>query len=189
MRGQHLVEIRIQRLGRRCDLVERPDCGIGLVPGKRVARGGCVQDLLGILRTDRYCAEKIGDRRFKVAYVGLVNHDVCLFRSVVASNLLLCDNYLSPGVDCQHCVITIFYRVTIMTPAQLRMARSALKIGIRELAEMADVTTATITRYENERGGLNAATSHKLKSALESAGVIFIEQNGNGPGVRLRDRS
>lgn len=76
-----------------------------------------------------------------------------------------------------------------MTPAQLRMARSALKIGVRDLSGMAGVTTATITRYENERGGLNDATRTKLRTALESAGVIFIDQNGNGPGVRLRDRS
>lgn len=76
-----------------------------------------------------------------------------------------------------------------MTPAQLRMARSALKIGVRDLAEMADVTTATITRFENERGGLNSVTEQKLRAALEAAGVLFIDQNGNGPGVRLRDRT
>lgn len=75
-----------------------------------------------------------------------------------------------------------------MKPAQLRMARSALKIGVRDLASMADVTTATITRFENERGGLNTVTLTKLKTALETAGIIFIDANGNGPGVRLRDR-
>lgn len=75
-----------------------------------------------------------------------------------------------------------------MTPAQLRMARSALKIGVRELAEMAGVTTATITRFENERGGLNTVTEQKLETALTTAGVVFIDQNGGGPGVRLRDR-
>lgn len=68
------------------------------------------------------------------------------------------------------------------------MASAALKIGIRDLAEMADVTTATITRFENERGGLNTVAQAKLKAALEAAGVLFIDQNGNGPGVRLRDR-
>jgi transcriptional regulator with XRE-family HTH domain len=62
-----------------------------------------------------------------------------------------------------------------MTPAQLRMARSALKIGVRDLALMASVTTATITRYENERGGLNDVTRAKLAAALEGAGVKFIE--------------
>jgi transcriptional regulator with XRE-family HTH domain len=75
-----------------------------------------------------------------------------------------------------------------MTPAQLRMARAALKIGVRDLADLSDVTTATITRYENERGGLNGATAAKLKASLHEAGIIFIDANGNGPGVRLRDR-
>ncbi|WP_288081784.1 helix-turn-helix transcriptional regulator [Shinella sp.] len=75
-----------------------------------------------------------------------------------------------------------------MDSSQLRMARAGLKIGVRDLAVMAGVTTATITRFENERGGLNAVTQSKLKAALEAAGIIFIDQNGNGPGVRLRDR-
>ncbi|MGJ7042134.1 transcriptional regulator with XRE-family HTH domain [Shinella sp. BE166] len=75
-----------------------------------------------------------------------------------------------------------------MDSSQLRMARAALKIGVRDLAEMASVTTATITRFENERGGLNSTTQAKLRAALEAAGIIFIDQNGNGPGVRLRDR-
>lgn len=69
-----------------------------------------------------------------------------------------------------------------MSPAQLRMARAALKIGVRDLAEMADVTTATITRFENERGGLNQVTAGKLRTALEAAGIEFI----NGTGVKLR---
>lgn len=75
-----------------------------------------------------------------------------------------------------------------MYPVQLRMARAALQLGVRELSELADVATATIVRFEKERGGLNTATLTKLKSALQTAGVIFIEQNGNGPGVCLRDR-
>jgi transcriptional regulator with XRE-family HTH domain len=68
------------------------------------------------------------------------------------------------------------------------MARAALKIGVRDLAELSGVTTATITRFENERGGLNAATSAKIKTSLTEAGILFIEQNGNGPGIRFRDR-
>jgi transcriptional regulator with XRE-family HTH domain len=68
-----------------------------------------------------------------------------------------------------------------MTPAQLRMARSALKIGVRDLAALAGVTTATITRFENERGGLNAATQDKLQTALEKKGIEFF----NGTGVKL----
>ncbi|WP_245427196.1 helix-turn-helix transcriptional regulator [Mesorhizobium sp. YM1C-6-2] len=65
------------------------------------------------------------------------------------------------------------------------MARSALKVGVRELAEMAGVTTATITRFENERGGLNAVTAQKLKAALTTAGVTFLDdgQAAVGDGV------
>jgi predicted transcriptional regulator len=81
-----------------------------------------------------------------------------------------------------------YYEVITMSPAQIRMARAALKIGVRDLAAMADVTTATITRFENERGGLNTTTLVKLRAALEAAGIIFIDADGNGPGVRLRDR-
>ncbi|MBP1847996.1 transcriptional regulator with XRE-family HTH domain [Rhizobium petrolearium] len=73
-----------------------------------------------------------------------------------------------------------------MVPAQLRMARAALKIGVRDLAEMAGVTTATITRFENERGGLNSVTVQKLKDALEASGIVFIPENGGGVGVRLK---
>ncbi len=73
-----------------------------------------------------------------------------------------------------------------MTPSQVRMARAALKIGVRELAVMSNVTTATITRYENERGGMHADTRDRVQKALESAGVEFIAENGGGVGVRLR---
>lgn len=67
------------------------------------------------------------------------------------------------------------------------MARAALKIGVRDVAAMAGVTTATLTRYENERGGMHADTRDKVQRALEAAGVIFIEGNDEGPGVRLRN--
>lgn len=75
-----------------------------------------------------------------------------------------------------------------MTPAQLRMARNALKLGVRELAEVANVTTATITRFENERGGLNAVTQEKLVGALETMGITFLNhgQSAIGAGVSLR---
>ena len=76
-----------------------------------------------------------------------------------------------------------------LTPSQMRMARAALRIGLRDLAEMANVTTATLTRYENERGGMHAATRDRVKRTLESAGVEFIPENGGGAGVRLRKTS
>jgi DNA-binding XRE family transcriptional regulator len=72
-----------------------------------------------------------------------------------------------------------------MTPAQCRMARAALKLGVRELAQTAEVSTNTITRFENEEP-LRSRTINAIKGALEQYGVIFTDGDANGgPGVRL----
>ena len=72
-----------------------------------------------------------------------------------------------------------------MTPAQCRMARSGLSLGVRELAEAAQVSTNTITRFEKGEE-LRPRTVEAIRAALEAAGVEFIAENGGGPGVRLR---
>ncbi len=72
-----------------------------------------------------------------------------------------------------------------MTPAQCRMARAALGLGVREVAALAEVSTNTITRLE--RGdALYPRTVEAIRAALEVAGVEFIPENGGGPGVRLK---
>jgi len=52
----------------------------------------------------------------------------------------------------------------------------------------ADVSLPTIKRLEAHDGPLGGRdqTSSKIRLALESAGVEFIDENGGGPGVRLR---
>jgi transcriptional regulator with XRE-family HTH domain len=74
----------------------------------------------------------------------------------------------------------------MLYPTQLKAARALLELGVRDLAKLADVTTATITRFENSRGGLNASTADKLQKALEAKGLVFIEENGGGAGVRFQ---
>lgn len=44
----------------------------------------------------------------------------------------------------------------------------------------------TITRFENDQSRGYADTIARLRAAFEGAGIEFIEQNGGGPGVRLR---
>jgi transcriptional regulator with XRE-family HTH domain len=75
-----------------------------------------------------------------------------------------------------------------MKPVQLKMARAAVGWGVRELAKKAGVTANTVTRIEN---GADAkqSTIDRLQHALEAAGIEFIQENGGGPGVRLRKRS
>jgi hypothetical protein len=36
---------------------------------------------------------------------------------------------------------------------------------------------------------MNAANDLAVRRALEAAGVVFIDENGEGPGVRLRKHS
>lgn len=72
-----------------------------------------------------------------------------------------------------------------MTPAQCRMARSGLFLGVRELAEAAQVSTNTITRFEKGED-LRPRTVSAIRAALEAAGIEFIPENGGGAGVRLR---
>ena len=64
------------------------------------------------------------------------------------------------------------------------MARAALQIGVRELAEMAQVSAMTITRFENGHSGGQGTTLRKLQAAFEARGIEFT--NGKSPGVRLK---
>jgi transcriptional regulator with XRE-family HTH domain len=68
------------------------------------------------------------------------------------------------------------------------MARAALQIGVRDLAQKAELSAMTVTRFENERTSGAPETQAAIRAALEAAGVDFIEENGGGPGVRLRSR-
>ena len=67
------------------------------------------------------------------------------------------------------------------------MARAALGWGVRELAVRAGVAANTVSRYENGADALGG-TLQKVERVLVEAGIIFIDENGGGPGVRLRKK-
>lgn len=72
-----------------------------------------------------------------------------------------------------------------MLPVQLEMALAALGWGTRDLASAAHVSLDTIARFK--RGEvLRQTTITAMREVLEDAGIIFIDENGEGPGVRLR---
>ena len=74
-----------------------------------------------------------------------------------------------------------------MTPAQCRMARAAVQMGVRELADAAKVSTNTITRFERGEE-LLPRTLDAIRRALEDAGVKFLNAGkSGGAGVRLRE--
>ena len=51
---------------------------------------------------------------------------------------------------------------------------------------MAGVSTMTITRFETGQSQAQRAKMEAIRSALEAAGIEFIDPNGGGPGVRLK---
>lgn len=65
------------------------------------------------------------------------------------------------------------------------MARAALGLGVRELAQAAEVSPETVVRLEQGET-LRPRTLAAIRAALEAAGVEFIAENGGGAGVRLR---
>jgi transcriptional regulator with XRE-family HTH domain len=70
-----------------------------------------------------------------------------------------------------------------MKAVQCRMARAALRIGVRELAEAACVSTSTISKLERGES-LMSRTAQAVKGALEARGIEFFD---NPPGAGLRD--
>lgn len=74
-----------------------------------------------------------------------------------------------------------------MNGTQCRMARAALNIGVRELAELASVSPTTVAKLERHEE-LKPRTVAAIRAALEAAGIEFLEENGRGPGVRLAKR-
>lgn len=80
----------------------------------------------------------------------------------------------------------------MISARQIRAARALLGLGQEDLASLAKCGIATIRRIEGSTEGLtgNAQTIARIEKALETAGIIFINQEGKlGPGVRLRKPS
>ncbi len=73
-----------------------------------------------------------------------------------------------------------------MTPAQCRAARSLIDLSQDQLATLATVSVTTLRNFE--RGATVPMTNNMsaIRTALEAAGVEFIDENGGGAGVRLR---
>jgi transcriptional regulator with XRE-family HTH domain len=84
--------------------------------------------------------------------------------------------------------IEIYQMPKIISSRQLKAALAMLGWKVSELADASGVSEPTIWRLETAEGSIGGRpeTVEKLIGTLERAGVIFIEENGQGPGVRLR---
>ena len=70
----------------------------------------------------------------------------------------------------------------------MRAARALLRWSAADLSERSSVGTATIQRMEVMDGvpAGNVKTLIAIQQALEDAGIEFIGNPDDGPGVRLR---
>jgi hypothetical protein len=77
-----------------------------------------------------------------------------------------------------------------ITSAQIRAARALLRWSAEDLAQRSLLSVATIRRAEltEDETSMTVANDLAVRRALEAAGVEFIDENGGGPGVRLRER-
>jgi transcriptional regulator with XRE-family HTH domain len=91
---------------------------------------------------------------------------------------------------------------TLTYGAQLRMARAGLGWSLRETASRAKVGLTTIHALEAEDGptGISNGPEHTrasrrearqavvdaLRKTLTAAGITFLDDDGSGPGIRVK---
>ncbi len=74
----------------------------------------------------------------------------------------------------------------MVTAGQCRAARGLLGWKQQELARHAGVGIVTVHQLEAGVSQPRRATLEVIRRAFEAAGIEFIDENGGGPGVRLR---
>jgi hypothetical protein len=74
--------------------------------------------------------------------------------------------------------------------SQIRAARALIRWSAGDLSRQSAVSLRTIRRAElvDNATSMTLANDLAVRRALETAGVEFIDENGGGPGVRLRKR-
>jgi transcriptional regulator with XRE-family HTH domain len=80
-----------------------------------------------------------------------------------------------------------WFAMPAITGLQIRLARAALGLSLRQLAAEAEISPNTITRFELGHGGLQSASLARLQEVLEEQGIMFEgPASGSSETVRLR---
>ena len=75
-----------------------------------------------------------------------------------------------------------------ITADQCRGARALLDMTQPQLALAAELGLSTVVDFERSRRPVSREAIRAMRTALERAGIEFIDENGGGPGLRLRRR-
>jgi hypothetical protein len=103
----------------------------------------------------------------------------------------LIDAFMHYGMKDSKLNIKVNKNIKSLTSAQMRAARGLIRWSAEDLARETALSVTTIRRAELAEGetSMTVANDLAVRRALEAAGVIFIDENGDaGPGVRLRKR-
>jgi predicted transcriptional regulator len=73
-----------------------------------------------------------------------------------------------------------------ITPSQCRAGRALLEITQTQLAKSAGMGLSTVVDFEKRRRKVSVEAIQSISKTLSHAGIEFIDENGGGPGVRLR---
>jgi transcriptional regulator with XRE-family HTH domain len=76
----------------------------------------------------------------------------------------------------------------MVTPAQCRAGRGLLDWSQQELAKKAGVGVVTVRQLEAGVHEPRRATLDVVRRCFEAAGIEFIDENGGGPGVRIKKK-
>ena len=74
----------------------------------------------------------------------------------------------------------------MLSSEQCRAARALLDWTQEELAKRAGVSRSTVRGFENGQHEPHRANAAMIQAALEQAGVVFIEADDQGEGVRFQ---
>ena len=76
----------------------------------------------------------------------------------------------------------------MMIASQIRAARALISWEQTRLSKASGLAIGTIRRMESSDGYVRGIAENvwKVQRALEDAGIEFIDENGGGPGVRLK---
>src|SRR6516225_2939191 len=79
-------------------------------------------------------------------------------------------------------------KVKKLSSDQVRAARALIRWTALDLAAASKVGVATIRRAEVVEGEIPVTLANEaaIRQALEAAGIVFVEDNGGGEGVRFR---
>jgi len=73
----------------------------------------------------------------------------------------------------------------MLTTDQCRAARALLKWTQKDLSDRTNISQVSIRFFETGKNDMRMNNQRLLRLTFENAGLVFIDENGGGAGVRF----